>query len=89
MPPTNPGLTTLGRLLRAYRTEARLTQEALGSKTGLARNYIGQVERGEANISYVSLGRWLVAVHVTWRRLGAELDDDAPGEAVREIDAEG
>jgi transcriptional regulator with XRE-family HTH domain len=89
VPPTNPGLTTLGRLLRAYRTEARLTQEALGSRTGLARNYIGQVERGEANISYVSISQWLAAVRVTWRRLGAELDDDARGEFARGSGAEG
>lgn len=73
MPRSSPDLPTLGRLLRSYRLEAGLTQEALASRSGMARNYIGKVERGEANISFLSLERWLCAVGVEWERLRWEL----------------
>jgi transcriptional regulator with XRE-family HTH domain len=70
----SPDLSTLGRLLRTYRSEAHLTQEMLGYRSGLARNYVGKVERGEANISFLSIERWLAATGVTWKRLGRDLE---------------
>jgi transcriptional regulator with XRE-family HTH domain len=75
VPATPSSLPTLGRVLRAYRTEAGLTQEALGYRTGLARNYVGMVERGEANISFTAMERWLSATGITWERLGRDLHD--------------
>lgn len=70
---SSPDLRTLGRILRSYRAEAGLTQEGLASQSGMARNFIGKVERGEANISFLSLNRWLTAVDVGWDRLGLDL----------------
>lgn len=74
MPPTSTSLATLGRVLRAYRTAAGFTQEALGYRCGLARNYVGMVERGEANISFTAMVRWLAATGITWERFGRELN---------------
>lgn len=76
VPLTSPSLATLGRVLRAYRTAAGLTQEALGYRCGLARNYVGMVERGEANISFTAMERWLAATVVTWERFGRDLQDE-------------
>lgn len=75
VPATPSSLSTLGRVLRAYRTAAGLTQEALGYRTGLARNYVGMVERGEANISFTAIERWLTSTGITWERFGKELHD--------------
>lgn len=46
----------LGRAIREARGE-ELSQEALADRAGLHRTYIGSVERGERNASYVSLLR--------------------------------
>lgn len=47
MPDSLPVL--FGRVVRRRREAAGLSQEELGEKTSLTRNYIGMVERGETN----------------------------------------
>jgi transcriptional regulator with XRE-family HTH domain len=42
----------LGRAVRAQRVRQRLSQEELGFRAGLHRNYVGAVERGELNPTY-------------------------------------
>jgi transcriptional regulator with XRE-family HTH domain len=43
--------------LRRARLEAGITQEALAHLAGLDRTYVGQVERGERNISIGNIER--------------------------------
>jgi transcriptional regulator with XRE-family HTH domain len=48
-------LIELGKIIRSKRELQSLTQIELAQKSGLDRNYIGMVERGERNPSYLSL----------------------------------
>ena len=48
-------LKELGRVIRNKRVVKGLTQIELAHKSRLDRNYIGMVERGERNPSYLSL----------------------------------
>lgn len=51
----NPDLVRLGRLVRKARENANLTQEEFASKAEVDRSYIGGIERGERNVSYLTL----------------------------------
>ena len=48
-------LVRLGRGIRRVRLAAGYTQEALALAAGLDRSYVGSVERGERNISFLNL----------------------------------
>ena len=45
----------IGQRLRAYRQQIGLTQEELAERAGVHKTYIGQVERGEKNLTISSL----------------------------------
>jgi len=51
----DPMLLQLGKYLRQAREKRGWSQEELAYKCGLHRTYIGSVERGEYNISLLSL----------------------------------
>jgi transcriptional regulator with XRE-family HTH domain len=68
-------LTALfGRLIRRHREAAGLSQEELGARTNLSRNYIGMVERGETNPTLLVLQVLAAALGTTMTELISELE---------------
>lgn len=53
----DPYLDILGKRIRAKRRELGLSQEGLAHEAGLDRSYVGRIERGEHNLTFVSLVR--------------------------------
>lgn len=47
----SPLIVDLGNVIRDVRADRRISQEELGLRTGVHRNYIGGIERGERNPS--------------------------------------
>lgn len=65
-----PAKIRFGLKLRQAREEMSISQEVLAEKAGLHRTYIGQVERGERNISIDSMERLADAVSLPlWEML--------------------
>ena len=64
---------TLGGRIRAYRNKADLTIEKLAEKADLHPNFIGEVERGNYDISVGSLIKIAKALGVRLRDLVADL----------------
>ncbi len=48
-------LVELGKVIKSKRELKGLTQIELAMKSGVDRNYVGMLERGERNPSYLSL----------------------------------
>lgn len=73
-------LVGLGRAVRRVRIERRLSQEELGLRTGIHRNYIGGIERAERSPSVVMVGRLADALGVEpadlLRKADGQADDD-------------
>ena len=55
---------TVGKRLRSYRQAQSLSQERLAEMAGLHPTYIGQVERGEKNLTIESLEKITAALQV-------------------------
>jgi transcriptional regulator with XRE-family HTH domain len=50
-PPLSPATKTFGQRVRARRNELGLSQEALAERCGVHWTFLGQVERGQRNLS--------------------------------------
>ncbi len=61
--------SAVGGKVRKLREKSGLSQEQLGFESGLHRNYIGGVERGERNIGVVNIGKLARALGVRPRDL--------------------
>lgn len=48
-------LKELGARIKRHREAMELSQEEFAQKCGLSKNYIGMLERGERNPSYLTL----------------------------------
>lgn len=48
-------LHQFGNRVKELRTQNKLTQEQFAQKTGLHKNYIGMIERGERNPSLINI----------------------------------
>ena len=59
----------VGRRIRTLREKAGWSQEELGFKSGLHRNYIGDIERGERNVAVVNIAKLAKALAVRPRDL--------------------
>jgi transcriptional regulator with XRE-family HTH domain len=51
----DPYLDILGKRIRAKRKELGMSQEGLAHEAGLDRSYVGRIERGEHNLTFVAL----------------------------------
>lgn len=60
---------TFGRQIAELRRRAGLSQEALALESGLARSYLGGVERGQRNIALINICRLAKALRVRPSRL--------------------
>lgn len=51
----HPNLVKIGKTIQSLRKSAGYSQEEFAAEAGLARTYMGRVERGEQNISIQNL----------------------------------
>lgn len=66
MKSNNPELTAnIGKRIRHFRLIKELSQEDLAEKSGLHRTYIGSCERGERNITIISLYHLCESLDIT------------------------
>ena len=66
-----------GEAVRKLRLERKLSQEAFAAKAKINRSYMGQIERGEVNISNDNIQKIAVALGVGIGTLMSEVE--SPG----------
>ena len=64
-------LREFGLRVRALREAADLSQEGLAERTGMSRNYLGSIERGEVNPSLLKIASVAQALNVPLGQLFA------------------
>lgn len=69
-------LSSLGRVIRARRTQLGYTQETFADRAGLHRTYIGALERGEQNVSLTNLARIATALAMPLSELFTAVETD-------------
>lgn len=65
----NNELKILGQTIRSKRENRRLTQLEVAERSNMDRNYIGMLERGERNPSYLSLLKIAKGLNMTVSQL--------------------
>lgn len=79
----NELLVQLGRRIHDLRAAREWSQEEFAHVSGLHRTYIGQIERGEKNISFANLSKVSVVLGVTLSDLLVGLEQASPPAEVR------
>lgn len=69
-------LKLVGARIRALRKERGYSQESLGEKGGFHFSYIGQIERGEKNVSLLNLAKIADSLDVSLVQLFAYVDEE-------------
>lgn len=59
----------IGERIRRIRKEMNLSQEQLAERSGLHTNYVGQVERGEKNLTLETLEKVVGGLHISLEEL--------------------
>lgn len=77
---TDAELKALGLAIKFARAATRLSQERAALKAGLSRNYVGTLERGVANPSYVAVAALARALGTTTADLARIADRIRRGE---------
>jgi len=67
-------LEAFGKIVADRRRELGLSQEGLAERSGLHRTYVGSVERGERNLSFLNLVRLSRALRLPLGDLLAGVD---------------
>lgn len=62
-------LIKFGNKIRELRLNQKISQEALAEKSGLHRNYIGMIERGERNPSLINIEKLAISLDITLTEL--------------------
>lgn len=57
----------IGLRIKEYRTNLKLTQEALAFKAEIDKTYVNEVENGKRNVSVINLEKIIYALDVTVR----------------------
>jgi transcriptional regulator with XRE-family HTH domain len=72
--PASPNHRALGAAIRVLRQQQGVAQEELAHRSGVHRTYMGDVERGERNLSFANLLKICAGLGVTLTELAAEYD---------------
>jgi transcriptional regulator with XRE-family HTH domain len=74
---TNLLLRALGHRIRELRTEQGFSQEGFADKCGVHRTFMGTVERGESNLSFLNIAKVATTLGVPLSKLFLDLEERA------------
>ena len=68
--------STFGKNLRHYRQKAEISQDALAAKMGVDRAHVSSMERGQQNVTIITLWHAALALDVKPAALLEETKED-------------
>ena len=64
----------IGQRIKQYRTDLKLTQQALAFKAEIDNTYINEVENGKRNVSVINLEKIIVALETDFQAFFSSSD---------------